>query len=98
MSVRPTARPEPFSVCTNSALPRPAGRNLMLARRAWNASVLLQDEISRYVFWLGSHTSMSYVFADAKPMSPVHSSTVRYGSSSRCSTSSAFAVSASSSS
>ena len=25
----------------------PAGRNLMLARRAWNASVLLQDEISR---------------------------------------------------
>ena len=31
----------------------------MLARRAWNASVLLQDEISRYVFWLGSHTSMS---------------------------------------
>ena len=31
----------------------------MFARRAWNASVLLHDEISRYVFWLGSHTSMS---------------------------------------
>ncbi len=31
----------------------------MFARRAWNASVLLQDEISRYVFWLGSQTSMS---------------------------------------
>ena len=41
---------------------------------------------------------MSYVFADAKPMSPVHSSIVRYGSSRRFSTSSAFAVSDSSSS
>ena len=29
------------------------------ARRAWNASVLVQDEISRYVFWPGSHTSRS---------------------------------------
>ena len=47
MSVRPTARPEPFSVWTNSALPVPAARNLMFARRAWKASVLLQDEISR---------------------------------------------------
>ena len=59
MSVRPTARPEPFSVCTNSALPVPPARYLMFARRAWNDSVLLQDEISRYVFWLGSQTSMS---------------------------------------
>ena len=34
MSVRPTASPEPFSVCANSALPVPAARNLMFARRA----------------------------------------------------------------
>jgi len=31
----------------------------MFARRAWNAFVLLHEEISRYVFWLGSQTSMS---------------------------------------
>ena len=31
---------------------------LIWARRAWNASQLLQDEISRYVFWLGSHTDI----------------------------------------
>jgi hypothetical protein len=71
---------------------------LTLARRAWNASVLLHDEISRYVFCPGSQTSRSYVFADAKPMSPVHNNTRRYGSSSRFSTSSAFDVSRSSSS
>ena len=59
MSVRPTARPEPLSVCRNSALPAPLTRYFRVARRAWKASVLLQEEISRYVFWLGSHTSMS---------------------------------------
>jgi hypothetical protein len=46
-SVRPTASPEPLSVWTSSALPDPLARNLMFARRAWNASVLLHDEISR---------------------------------------------------
>jgi hypothetical protein len=49
-SVRPTARPEPFKVWTKSGFACPCGRYLMFARRAWNASVLLQDEISRYVF------------------------------------------------
>ena len=52
-------------------------------------SVLLHEEISRYVFWLGSHTSISYVLAAAKPMSPVHRSTVRYGKPRRFKTSSA---------
>ena len=54
MSVRPTARPEPLSVCANSALPVPSRLNLMFARLAWNDSVLVQEEISRYVSWTGS--------------------------------------------
>ena len=37
-SVRPTASPEPLSVCTNSVFAAPSRRNRMLARRAWNAS------------------------------------------------------------
>ena len=64
----------------------------MFARRAWNASVLLQDEISRYIFWLGSQTSTSYVFAAANPVSPVHNTIVRYGSSRRFRIDSAFSV------
>ena len=48
------------SACArSSALPVPSGRNLMFARRAWNASQFEQEEISRYAFWLGSQTSMS---------------------------------------
>ena len=48
MSARPTATPEPFSVWTNSGLPLPASRRKrMRARRAWKASVLLHEEISR---------------------------------------------------
>ena len=42
-----------------TGLPLAGERNLMLARLAWNASLLLHDEISRYVRWLGSQTSMS---------------------------------------
>ena len=61
-TVRPTARPEPFRVWTNSVLesflPR-SERNRMPHRRAWNASKLLQDEISRKAFCDGSQTSMS---------------------------------------
>src|SRR4029078_13365029 len=70
----------------------------MFARRAWNASVLLQDEISRYIFWLGKQTSTSYVFAAANPVSHVQSTMVRYGNSRRFKIDSAFSVSDSSSS
>src|ERR1700704_2095696 len=56
--VRPTARPEPFSVCTGSGLPFSL-RNLACMRRAWNASKLEHEEISRYVLCDGSQTSMS---------------------------------------
>src|SRR6266850_8111594 len=56
--VRPTARPEPFSVCTSSVLPCSL-RNLARMRRAWNASKLEHEEISRYVFCDGSQTSRS---------------------------------------
>ena len=34
MSVRPTARPEPLSVCASWALPVPSGRKRISARRA----------------------------------------------------------------
>lgn len=43
--MRPTARPEPFNV--DELRPLPLARYLMFARRAWNASQLLQEEISR---------------------------------------------------
>jgi seryl-tRNA synthetase len=56
------------------------------------------EKISRNAFWLGSHTSMSNVLADANPMSPVHNSTRRYGRFSRSRIVSALRVSASSSS
>ena len=42
-----------------------------------------------YPFCPGSQTSMSYVLAEENPISPVHSTTVRYGSPSRCRMSSA---------
>src|SRR3989338_3550621 len=83
-SVRPTASPEPFSVCTSSGLPLAGLRQRACMRRAWKSSKLLHEEISRYLFCPGSHTSMSYVLAAAKPMSPVHSVTTRYGNSSCC--------------
>ena len=59
--VRPTASPEPFSVWMNSALP---SRRAELDVRApcLERFGVAAREISRYVFWLGSHTSMSYVF------------------------------------
>ncbi len=74
---RPTASPDPFSVARNSGLPPPSGRNRPFIRRAWNVPQVEQDEISRYAFWPGSQTSMSCVFWLPKPMSPVHSTTVR---------------------
>src|SRR5437879_12324000 len=51
--VRPTARPEPFRVCTASGLPFSL-RNRACMRRAWNASKLEHEEISRYAFCDGS--------------------------------------------
>ena len=57
-SVRPTARPEPFSVCTSSGLPFSLRKRACM-RRAWNASQLLHEEISRYLPCPGSQTSMS---------------------------------------
>src|SRR6059036_494485 len=56
--VRPTARPEPFRVCTGSGLPFSL-RNRACMRRAWNASKLEHEEISRYAFCDGSQTSIS---------------------------------------
>jgi len=56
--VRPTASPEPLSVCTNSGLPC-ALRKRAYMRRAWNASQLLHELISRYAPCAGSHTSRS---------------------------------------
>ena len=79
------------------ALPVPSGRYLMLARRAWNASVFEHDEISRNIFWLGNHTSMSYVFVAEKPMSPEQSVMTRYGKPSPCKMLSAWLVRRSSS-
>ena len=49
----------------------------MFARRAWKSPKFEHEEISRYAFCPGSHTSMSYVFAEQKPMSPVDSVTTR---------------------
>ena len=56
---------------------------LMAARRAWKASKLEQLEISLYALWPGSQTSKSYVFAEAKPISPVQSRTRRNGKPNR---------------
>ena len=41
------ARPEPLRVWTKSGFFIPGARYLMLARRAWKASKLEQEEISR---------------------------------------------------
>ena len=45
-SVRPTARPEPFSVWTNSFLPCALLKRVCM-RRAWNASQFETELISR---------------------------------------------------
>ncbi len=60
-TVRPTARPDPFSVCANSGLAPAAGRYLIWARRAWKSVKFEHDEISRYRPELGSQTSRSKV-------------------------------------
>src|SRR5258706_7578956 len=57
-SVRPTARPEPLMVCTGSIFPF-SPRNRACMRRAWKASKLEHDEISRYAVCPGSQTSRS---------------------------------------
>ena len=44
---RPTARPEPFNVWTNSGFPPPAGRNRAFIRRAWKSPQTEQELISR---------------------------------------------------
>jgi len=76
MAVRPMATPDPFKVWTKSFLPS-ARLNLMFMRRAWKSEKVEHDEISRQLFSLGIQTSMSYVLAEAKPMSPVHSAMTR---------------------
>ena len=53
------ASPEPFSVCSGSGLPVSGLRQRACMRRAWNASQLLHEEISRYLSWPGSQTSRS---------------------------------------
>ncbi|CSC82763.1 Uncharacterised protein [Vibrio cholerae] len=57
--VRPTARPEPFSVCTNSGFFSPLRRKRACIRRAWKSHMFEQEEISRYVFCAGTQTSKS---------------------------------------
>ena len=47
ISARPMATPEPLRVCTSSGFPVSGLRHLALMRRAWNASQLLHEEISR---------------------------------------------------
>jgi len=78
MSVRPTASPDP-SACarTRLGLCRRAVLDARAPRLERHRVAARRDLPVR--FWLGSHTSMSYVFAEANPMSPVHSSTVRCG-------------------
>src|SRR6185437_7937106 len=56
---RPTARPEPLSVCTNSGLPVAGLRQRACMRRAWKSVQLEHDEISRYVRCDGNQTSRS---------------------------------------
>src|SRR5690606_41696606 len=67
----------------------PTRRSSDLMRRAWKSVQFEHEEISRYVCCEGSQTSRSNVLAAEKPMSPVHSSTRRYGSPSLSSTTSA---------
>src|SRR5258705_72801 len=74
---RPTARPGPLSVWTNSGFAFGVGLYRILARRAWKSSKLEQEEISRKASWLGSQTSRSYVLAAEKPMSQVARQTTR---------------------
>ena len=57
--VRPTASPDPLSVCTSSGLPVAGLRQRAFMRRAWKSSKLLHEDISRYLRWLGSQTSRS---------------------------------------
>src|ERR1019366_6680943 len=54
-SVRPTARPEPLSVCTSSFLPC-ADLNRVCIRRAWKASQFETELISRYMSCAGTQT------------------------------------------
>ena len=57
-SARPTARPEPFKVCTSSFLPL-AFLKRACRRRAWKASQLETELISRYMPCAGTQTSRS---------------------------------------
>lgn len=74
--MRPMGRPEPLRVATSLGLPS-SPRVRMFARRAWKVPKFETEEISRYVFWLGIQTSMSYVSWAEKPVSPAASLTTR---------------------
>ncbi len=87
-TVRPIATPLPFKVCARRGFP-PSPRYRTRMRRAWKSSQFDTLEISRNCSCPGHHTSRSYVFADANPMSPAQSSTTRCTSPSRRSTSDA---------
>ena len=65
----------------------------MFARRAWKSVNVLELDASSQVPTPAAHTSRSYVRALPNPVSPAASSSTRYGSSSRCSTASAWPVS-----
>ena len=79
MRVLPTANPEPLIVWTKCLASFVL--YLIFDLLAWKSEKLEQDEISLYLFWLGIHTSISKVFDEEKPRSPVHNSTIWYGSS-----------------
>ena len=75
LTVRPTARPEPFSVWTNSGLALGSRRKRMFARRAWKSPQLragrdLHVAVPRSASRPRGRRSSRL----AKPMSPVHSS------------------------
>ena len=66
INARPTANPDPLSVCSGSGLPVAGFLQRACMRRAWYDSKLLHEEISRYRCCPGNHTSRSTVLAAAR--------------------------------
>src|SRR5215472_13686267 len=75
--VRGSARPLPFSVCTNCGGCPGAARNRRFARRAWKSLKTEHDDTSRYRPIPGAQASRSYFLYCEKPMSPVHMASTR---------------------
>src|SRR5690606_2253259 len=82
-TIRGKAKAEPFNVCANCILPS-AFLKRTFKRFDWNVSKLDTEDTSNQRSCAAEYTSISYVSAEVKLISPPHKRNTRYGNSNFC--------------